>query len=68
MENQSAQPQHGMADQGFRSLTTTPLSSSVHAAPVMMQIRAPIQMPVLPSNSADDGYIWKNLGLQEIAG
>ncbi|CAD6265935.1 unnamed protein product [Miscanthus lutarioriparius] len=68
MENQSAQPQHGMADQGFRPLTTTPLSSSVHAAPVMMQIRAPIQMPVLPSNSADDGYIWKNLGLQEIAG
>jgi hypothetical protein len=64
MENQSAHPQHGMADQGFRTFSTTPLSSSV--PPIMMPIWAPIQMPALPSNSADDGYIWKNLSLQEI--
>ncbi|XP_066325809.1 zinc finger BED domain-containing protein DAYSLEEPER-like isoform X2 [Miscanthus floridulus] len=66
MENQSAHPQHGMVDQGFRTFTTIPLSSSV--PPIMMPICAPIQMPALPSNSADDGYIWKNLGLQEIPG
>jgi len=66
MENQSAHPQHGMVDQGFRPFTTTPLGSSVNAAPIMMPILAPIQMPAFPSNSADDGYIWKNLGLAEI--
>ncbi|XP_021320426.1 zinc finger BED domain-containing protein RICESLEEPER 2 [Sorghum bicolor] len=57
-----------MADQGFRPLTTTTLSSSVNAAPIMIPIWAPVQMPVLPSNSAEDGYIWKNSGLQEIPG
>ena len=44
MENQSAYPQHSMADQGIR----------------------PVRLAnTLPSNSADDGYIWTNLGLQE---
>lgn len=70
MENQSSHPQHGngMADQGFRPFTTTPLSSSVNAAPVMMPIWTPIQMPAYPSNSVDDRYIWKHSGLQEIPG
>lgn len=65
MENQSAHPQHGLADHGFRPFTTTPLSSLVDAAPNRMPIWATIQRPALPSTSADDGYIWTNLGLQE---
>ncbi|CAO2209830.1 unnamed protein product [Urochloa humidicola] len=80
MENQPpSHPQHGMANLGFRPFTAPTMaqqhaSSSVDAASAML-ITAPVQMPVLPYHAessgavctADDGYIWKNLGMQEIS-
>ncbi|CAO2189390.1 unnamed protein product [Urochloa humidicola] len=81
MENQPNYPQHVMAaNQGFRPFTAPTMvaqqhaSSSVDAAAStsMMMITAPVQMPVLPYHPessaciADDGYLWKNLGMQEI--
>ncbi|CAO2209831.1 unnamed protein product [Urochloa humidicola] len=82
MENQPSHPQHGMGNQGFRPFTAPNMaqqhaSSSVDAASaaISMLITAPVQMPVLPYHAessgavctADDGYIWKNLGMQEIS-